>query len=54
MNKNYLLLAGFVIALGIGMLSLNIRPRRNDYVPDQGKCFSCGRCFKYCPIKRKD
>jgi ferredoxin len=42
------------ISLGIGMLSLNIRPRRNDYVPDQGKCFSCGRCFKYCPIKRKD
>jgi NosR/NirI family nitrous oxide reductase transcriptional regulator len=42
------------ISLGIGMLSLNIRPRRNDYVPDQGKCFSCGRCFKYCPIQRKD
>lgn len=42
------------ISLGIGMVSLNIRPRRNDYVPDRGKCFSCGRCFKYCPIQRKD
>jgi NosR/NirI family nitrous oxide reductase transcriptional regulator len=42
------------ISLGIGMVSLNIRSRRNDYVPDQGKCYSCGRCFKYCPIKRKE
>ena len=39
------------ISLGIGMVSLSIRNRRYEYKPHQGKCFSCGRCFKYCPIK---
>ena len=39
------------ISLGIAMVSLTIRSRRNEYKPDQGKCYSCGRCFKYCPIK---
>jgi ferredoxin len=39
------------ISLGIGMLSLTIRSKRIEYLPDQGKCYSCGRCFKYCPIK---
>jgi NosR/NirI family transcriptional regulator, nitrous oxide reductase regulator len=39
------------IALGIGMVSLSVRTRRNEYKPDQGKCYSCGRCFAYCPIK---
>jgi NAD-dependent dihydropyrimidine dehydrogenase PreA subunit len=39
------------LSLGIGMISLTIRSRRTEYKPDQGKCFSCGKCFKYCPIK---
>jgi NAD-dependent dihydropyrimidine dehydrogenase PreA subunit len=41
------------ISLGIGMISLTVKTRRNEYKPHQGKCFSCGRCFKYCPIKVK-
>ena len=41
------------ISLGFGMVSLSIRSRRDEYKPDQGKCYSCGRCFKYCPIKVK-
>lgn len=40
-------------SLGFGLVSLSIRKRRSEYKPDQGKCFSCGRCFKYCPIKVK-
>ena len=39
------------ISLGIGMISLTIRSKRYEYKPHQGRCFSCGRCFKYCPIK---
>lgn len=39
------------ISLGIAMVSQTIRIRRNEYKPHQGKCYSCGRCFKYCPIK---
>ncbi|MFA5819011.1 MAG: 4Fe-4S binding protein [Bacteroidales bacterium] len=39
------------ISFGIGMISLTIRSKRSEYKPHQGRCFSCGRCFKYCPIK---
>lgn len=39
------------ISLGIGLFSLTIRSRRVEYKPDKGRCFSCGKCFKYCPIK---
>jgi ferredoxin len=39
------------ISIGIGMIALTIKIRREGYKPDQGKCYSCGRCFKYCPIK---
>jgi ferredoxin len=42
------------ISFGIGMISLTIRTKRNEYKPHQGKCYSCGRCFKFCPIKVKD
>jgi NosR/NirI family transcriptional regulator, nitrous oxide reductase regulator len=41
------------ISLGIGLLSLTIKSKRTEYKPDQGKCYSCGRCFRYCPIKVK-
>ncbi len=41
------------ISLGIGMISYTIRSKRSEYKPHQGKCYSCGRCFKYCPIKVK-
>jgi polyferredoxin len=41
------------ISFGIGMISLTIRTKRDEYKPHQGKCYSCGRCFKFCPIKAK-
>jgi formate hydrogenlyase subunit 6/NADH:ubiquinone oxidoreductase subunit I len=41
------------ISFGIVIISLTLRTRRSEYKPNQGKCYSCGRCFKYCPIKVK-
>ena len=41
------------ISFGLGMISLTIKTKRNEYKPHQGKCYSCGRCFKFCPIKAK-
>jgi NosR/NirI family nitrous oxide reductase transcriptional regulator len=41
------------LSFGIGMISLTIRTKRTEYKPHQGRCYSCGRCFKYCPIKVK-
>ena len=41
------------LSLGIGLFSLTFSRKRTGYEPDQGKCFSCGRCFKYCPVLPK-
>jgi NosR/NirI family transcriptional regulator, nitrous oxide reductase regulator len=41
------------LALGIGLVSLTVRATRTGYRPHQGKCYSCGRCFKYCPVEAK-
>jgi ferredoxin len=41
------------LSLGIGFYGSTIRERRTDYKPHQGKCFSCGKCFKSCPVKVK-
>ncbi|MFA6294005.1 MAG: 4Fe-4S binding protein [Victivallales bacterium] len=38
---------GFII--GFGMVSLTVRRKQEDYLPDRGICFSCGRCHTYCP-----
>lgn len=48
---------GFLgLSLGIGLVALTIRTSRTGYIPHRGKCYSCGRCFKYCPVQvsRKD
>lgn len=42
------------ISFGIGMVSFSMRRKREEYRPDQGKCYSCGRCFRYCPIKAEE
>jgi ferredoxin len=39
------------LSLGISLIYYTIRSKRTEYKPHQGKCFSCGRCFKYCPVE---
>jgi len=41
------------LSLGISLVALSTRKTRTEYKPHQGKCFSCGRCFKYCPVEAK-
>lgn len=41
------------ISLGFALVSLSVKSGATEYKPDQGKCVSCGRCFRYCPIKVK-
>lgn len=38
------------ISFGLSLVSLSTRTRRMEYVPHKGKCYSCGKCFQYCPI----
>ena len=42
------------LSLGIGLFRLTIRNIRTEYEPDRGRCFSCGKCFKFCPVKIKN
>ncbi len=45
---------GFLgLSLGISLVLLSTRRLRTEYKPHQGKCVSCARCFKYCPVPAK-
>lgn len=42
---------GFVI--GVKLVYESIRFRRSEYTASKANCFSCGRCFKYCPKEQQ-
>lgn len=47
---------GIFIGLTIGLMLLSqALPKRihTDYRPNRGDCYSCGRCFKYCPVGKE-
>lgn len=37
------------LVIGVKLLTLSVRRKRTDYVPDRNRCVSCGRCYWYCP-----
>jgi polyferredoxin len=37
------------LVVGVKLIHLSIRRRRDDYRPDPSRCVSCGRCYWYCP-----
>ncbi len=41
------------LSLGIGYYRRSVRRLRTEYEPDRGRCYSCGKCFKFCPVKVK-
>ncbi|NLX24676.1 MAG: 4Fe-4S binding protein [Lentisphaerae bacterium] len=45
-------LGGFVgLVIACKLIAVSIYRSRKGYEPDRGTCLSCGRCFKYCPVK---
>jgi len=42
------------LSLGISLFAMTTRKTRTEYKPHQGKCYSCGRCFRYCPVEVKN
>ena len=47
------ILGGFVgLTIGLALLALSVRRRREDYEADRALCIACGRCFEYCPVER--
>lgn len=45
-------LGGFIgLVIACKLIAVSIHRSRKGYEPDRGTCLSCGRCFKYCPVK---
>jgi NosR/NirI family transcriptional regulator, nitrous oxide reductase regulator len=48
-----MIMGGFLgLMLGMMLLGLTRFYHRTDYVPNRGRCLSCGRCMDYCPVDR--
>lgn len=39
------------LVIGCKLIAVSVLRKRTGYEPDRGTCLSCGRCFKYCPVK---
>jgi NosR/NirI family transcriptional regulator, nitrous oxide reductase regulator len=39
--------------LGMRLLRLTRHIRDDDWVPDQGACVACARCFDFCPLEQQ-
>ncbi len=42
------------LSLGFGFFRITLRKIRTEYEPDRGRCYSCAKCFKFCPVKLKN
>ncbi|MFV1966614.1 MAG: 4Fe-4S binding protein [Pirellulaceae bacterium] len=40
------------LVVSIKLISLSIRRRRDEFLPNRTGCVSCGRCFWYCPVEQ--
>jgi len=40
------------LIVGGWLIGLSVRPRREEFEPERGACFVCGRCYAYCPEER--
>lgn len=40
------------LVIGCKLIAVSVHRRRDGYEPDRGTCLSCGRCFKFCPVKK--
>jgi len=40
------------LVIGLKLIGLSIRRRREDYEADRASCLACGRCFAHCPIEQ--
>jgi NAD-dependent dihydropyrimidine dehydrogenase PreA subunit len=45
-------LGGFLaLTIALKLISLSTVPKRTVYTPHKETCFSCGRCYPYCPVE---
>jgi len=41
------------LVVGLKIVQLSRYRTRDEYEPERSRCFSCGRCFWYCPVEQK-
>lgn len=45
-------LGGFMaLIITLKLINFSVVPKRNVYTPAKETCFSCGRCYPYCPVE---
>lgn len=45
-------LGGFLaLIICLKLIGLSTVPKRDVYTPNKSTCFSCGRCYPYCPVE---
>ena len=44
--------AFMAMVIALKLIALSVRRTRSEYTTHRATCFSCGRCFDYCPIER--
>jgi len=48
------ILGGFIgLIFALKLINLSVRRKRTLYSINQGTCYSCGRCFDYCPFEQE-
>ena len=48
------ILGGFIgLIFGLKLINLSVHRKRTIYSINQGTCYSCGRCFDYCPFEQE-
>lgn len=45
--------AWIALVVIIKLVQLSLGSRRAHFEPDRSGCFSCGRCFAYCPLEQE-
>ncbi|MBT3243796.1 MAG: 4Fe-4S binding protein [Bacteroidetes bacterium] len=40
------------LVIGVSLLAQTTHRKNDDYRPDKGNCYSCGRCMDYCPVEK--
>ncbi len=45
-------LGGFIaLIIALKLIGMSTVPKRDVYTPHKETCFSCGRCYPYCPVE---
>lgn len=48
------ILGGFIgLVIGLKLITLSVRWRRDEYQAHRAACLACARCFEYCPVRKK-